>query len=49
MAMRPEGRGRIAWPLESIPIRRPHGGHRAWIGLAVFIVGVLVSRVLIFG
>lgn len=40
---------RTAAPLESISIRTPHGGHWAWICLAVFVVCVLVSLVLIFG
>ncbi len=40
---------RTAAPLESISIRKPHGGQWAWICLTVFVACSLVSLVLIFG
>ncbi|WAJ28164.1 hypothetical protein [Antarcticirhabdus aurantiaca] len=40
---------RTAAPLESISIRKPHGGYWAWICLAVLVACILVSLVLVFG
>ncbi|MFL1873715.1 hypothetical protein ACIKT0_00550 [Hansschlegelia beijingensis] len=40
---------RTAAPMESISIRKPHGGGWAWVALAVFILCVVVSVILIFG
>ncbi|HWL69997.1 MAG TPA: hypothetical protein VNS22_16655 [Geminicoccus sp.] len=36
-------------PLETVSIRKPHGGFWVWICVAVFVVCVLATLVLIFG